>query len=228
MLASLHQVTKYYEQAGKRHMVLQDLSLTIEEGESIAIVGPSGSGKSTLLNILGTLDRPSSGTMQLNGRMVDRMGDKQLALVRRSLIGFVFQMHHLLPQLTLLENVLLPLVPEKDPSKREQAENRALLLLERFGLCDQLTRRPAHLSVGECQRAAVVRALVHSPLLVLADEPTGSLDELHASELGNILAELNHEHQIALVVVTHSLELAQRMNRIYKLSSGHLHPIEKR
>ena len=221
MLAELQQVSKHYN-----HPVLYEISLTIRHGDSIAIVGPSGSGKSTLLNILGTLDRPSSGRVILNGEAVELLDDNQLAGIRNRFIGFVFQLHYLLPQLTLLENILLPVLPEKDKSAVKAAEQRAFRLLDRVGLSDRVKHLPGELSVGECQRAAVVRALINEPGLLLADEPTGSLDETHATSLGMLLAELNLEEEMGMVVVTHSMELARRMKVIYRLHLGRLEKIE--
>jgi ABC-type lipoprotein export system ATPase subunit len=224
MLAELQHITKYYEQPGSaiRNQVLDDISLQIENNDRIAIVGPSGSGKSTLLNILGTLDRPTSGKVFLEGSPIDQMNDDRLAEIRNSFMGFVFQMHHLLPQLTLLENVLLPLLPQKDKNLLKKANERALHLIDRVGLSNHLNQFPSQLSVGECQRTAVVRALINQPRLLLADEPTGSLDADNADQLSDLLAELNREQNIALIIVTHSMELAGKMDKIYKLREGKL------
>jgi lipoprotein-releasing system ATP-binding protein len=224
MLAELSRITKYYEQQGSsvRNHVLHEISLQIANNERIAIVGPSGSGKSTLLNILGTLDKPSSGKVFLGGTAVDQMSEIQLAEIRNTLIGFVFQMHHLLPQLTLLENVMLPLLPHKDKSKLKAASERALELIERVALSDHINQFPSQLSVGECQRTAIVRALINQPKLLLADEPTGSLDASNADKLSTLLAELNKEQNVAMVIVTHSMELASGMDKIYQLREGRL------
>lgn len=224
MLAELQHISKHYEQPGtsNRNLVLDDISLQIADNERIAIVGPSGSGKSTLLNILGTLDKPTSGKVLLGGSPIDKMNENQLAEIRNSFIGFVFQMHHLLPQLTLLENVMLPLLPQKEKNIRKPAAKRALQLLERVGLSSLLHYYPSQLSVGECQRTAVVRALINQPKLLLADEPTGSLDAANASQLAELLTELNREQNVALVLVTHSLELASKMDKIYRLQAGKL------
>jgi len=224
MLAELQHITKYYEQAGSsiRNLVLDDISLQIANNERIAIVGPSGSGKSTLLNILGTLDRPSSGKALLDGISVDQMDENRLAEIRNSFMGFVFQLHHLLPQLTLLENVMLPLLPQKNSTILKSANERALQLLDRVGLSDHLHQYPFQLSVGECQRTAVVRALINQPRLLLADEPTGSLDAANADQLSVLLSELNQEQNVALVIVTHSMELAAKMDKIYQLREGKL------
>jgi ABC-type lipoprotein export system ATPase subunit len=224
MLAELQHITKFYDQPGFaiQNQVLHEISLQISENERIAIVGPSGSGKSTLLNILGTLDQPSSGKVLLNGELIEQLPEVRLAEIRNSFIGFVFQMHHLLPQLTLLENVLLPLLPRKDKIILKSARERALHLIDRVGLSEHLQHYPAQLSVGECQRTAVVRALINQPRLLLADEPTGSLDAANANQLATLLTELNHEQNVALVLVTHSMELASRMDKIYQLHEGRL------
>jgi len=222
MLAEFQNVSKQYD-----HPVLKEISLTIHRGDSIAIVGPSGSGKSTLLNILGTLDRPTSGRVILNGKAVDKLDDNQLAGIRNQFIGFVFQLHYLLPQLTLLENTLLPVLPVKDKLVVKKAEQRAYKLLDRVGLNDRVKHLPGELSVGECQRAAVVRALINNPGLLLADEPTGSLDEVNTASLGILLGELNREEEMGMVIVTHSMEIARRMKVIYKLHSGRLEKIDQ-
>jgi lipoprotein-releasing system ATP-binding protein len=226
MIATLRNISKYYEQPGTlvRNQVLNDISFSISEGESVAVTGPSGSGKSTLLNILGTLDYPSSGTVIIDNLTVSDMNPGQLATVRNSRIGFVFQLHHLLPQLTILENVLLPVLPAKDRNKSKASLERAHQLLERVGLKDNHQRRPAQMSVGECQRAAVARALINRPGLLLADEPTGSLDRENALRLGELLTQINRDEKVALMVVTHSPELASRMEKVYRLDLGKLQP----
>ena len=224
MLAELTHITKYYGQPDSeiRNLVLEDISLSIENNDRIAIVGPSGSGKSTLLNILGTLDKPDSGKILLGGSLVVQMNDTQLAQIRNTFLGFVFQMHHLLPQLTLLENVLLPLLPQKNKTILKSALELALHLINRVGLTAHLNQYPSQLSVGECQRTAVVRALINKPKLLLADEPTGSLDAASAEELATLLIELNREQNVALVIVTHSMELAAKMDKTYQLREGRL------
>jgi ABC-type lipoprotein export system ATPase subunit len=224
MLAELQHITKFYDRPGSRirNHVLSEISLQITENERIAIVGPSGSGKSTLLNILGTLDKPSSGKVLLNGDLLDLMPETRLAEIRNTYLGFVFQMHHLLPQLTLLENVMLPLLPRKDKTNLKSARHHAFQLIERVGLSDHIHQYPSQLSVGECQRTAVVRALINKPKLLLADEPTGSLDAANAEKLASLLTELNLEQNVALVIVTHSMELASRMDKIYQLREGRL------
>lgn len=199
--------------------ILRDVDFAVARGESVSIVGPSGSGKSTLLNLLGTLDDPSSGHVFVEGQDVAGLDEKQRAAMRSSLIGFVFQMHHLLPQCTVLENVLVPTLVAKD---RGGVEERARALLDRVGLSHRLTHRPAKLSGGEKQRAAVVRALINRPAIVLADEPTGSLDRASAENLAELLSELNREEGVALVLVTHARDLAERLSRVVELRDGKL------
>ena len=218
MLAEIKDVIKGY---GLRP-VLDGISLSIGAADRMAIVGPSGSGKSTLLNILGTLDKPDSGQVMMDGKEVGKMDEDALAGLRRSRIGYVFQLHYLLPQLTLLENVLLPVLPFRDKNYHREASKRAHRLIEKVGLTDHMYRRPAALSVGECQRAAVVRALINRPGLLLADEPTGSLDNENALRLGDLLVTLNREEGVAIVMVTHSAELASKMGLIFRLLSGKL------
>ena len=205
--------------------VLRGITLAIAPGESLAIVGPSGSGKSTLLNIMGTLDRPTSGRMLLEGRDLADATDEALAAVRNRRIGFVFQLHHLLPQCTALENVLVPTLAPGATRSAADAEADARKLLTRVGLAERLSYRPGQLSGGERQRVAVARALINKPAILLADEPTGSLDRASAEELASILAELNHEDGVTLVVVTHSSALASQMSRRLELKDGRLAPV---
>jgi ABC-type lipoprotein export system ATPase subunit len=206
--------------------VLDQASLQVNAGESVAIVGPSGSGKSTLLQIAGGLDRPTSGEVLLAGQDLNRLNDDQLAAVRNRQIGFVFQFHYLLPQCTVLENVLVPTLADSrtPPAGSQPASARATRLLQRVGLADRLNHRPGQLSGGERQRVAVVRALINQPQLLLADEPTGALDYASAKQLGQLLTELNREEKVALVVVTHALELAGHMARVLELADGKLVP----
>ena len=208
-------VSKDYEAV----QVLHNVNLEVQRGESIAIVGPSGSGKSTLLNIIGTLDRPTAGQVFLDGKDLSQLDDTELAAVRNRQIGFIFQSHHLLPHCNVLENVLVPSLV----TKTDQTE-RAHKLLERVGLAHRLTHRPGELSGGERQRVAVVRALINEPKLLLADEPTGSLDRVSAAELGQLLIELNREQGLTLILVTHALDLAQRMGRRLEIRQGELVP----
>jgi lipoprotein-releasing system ATP-binding protein len=227
LLLRLTRVTKRYDAPGKAGalVVLNDISLDLTRGESLAIVGPSGSGKSTLLQIIGTLDRPTSGSVALNGQDLGVLDDQQLADVRNSQIGFVFQSHYLLPQCTVLENVLVPTIATEEAAARDGASERAERLLKRVGLGERMSHRPGELSGGERQRVAVVRALINQPPLLLADEPTGSLDQTSARELGQLLLELNREESVSLIIVTHARELAQRMGRVLELKEGQLVPL---
>jgi ABC-type lipoprotein export system ATPase subunit len=202
--------------------VLNDISLTVQSGESVAVTGPSGSGKSTLLNIIGTLDSPTAGIVTLAGREVSSLSEKECARVRNEDIGFVFQLHHLLPQCTVLENVLIPSLPAGNGAEKEKTHERARMLLEHVGLADRMDYLPGILSGGERQRVAVVRALINKPSLLLADEPTGALDHTTAKELIELLVELNREEQVTLIMVTHAEEFTQNMQRIYKLCNAKL------
>lgn len=199
--------------------------LEVGAAESVAIVGPSGSGKSTLLQIIGTLDRPTSGEVTLSGQDLNCLDDNQLAAVRNRQIGFVFQLHYLLPQCTVLENVLVPTLVFDASGKSPASENayaRATRLLTRVGLGHRLLHRPGQLSGGERQRVAVVRALINRPQLVLADEPTGSLDHASSQQLAQLLTDLNREENAALIVVTHAVDLARRMAKVFELKDGRL------
>ena len=216
----LENVYKQYESEDCSPVkVLKGISLTVKRGNSIAIVGPSGCGKSTLLNILGSLDSPTSGNIQLDGQELANLSEPELATVRNQKIGFIFQSHHLLPQCSVLENVLVPTLAEKGKASFDAIE-RAKQLLERSGLEHRLTHRPFQLSGGECQRVAVVRALINQPSLILADEPTGALDYSNAEAMTELLVKLNLEDQATLIVVTHSTELAAKMGATYKLQNG--------
>ncbi len=223
MIIQLENIKKQYTyQSAPSRIVLENINLQVNKGDTLAIVGPSGCGKSTLLNILGTLDLPSAGKVILEGENMIDFKEEKLAEVRNRKIGFIFQMHHLLPQLNLLENVLVPTLPLKDKKLKKEALQRALALLKFVGLEDKHHQRPGQLSGGECQRAAVVRALINQPELILADEPTGSLDQESAEKMGDLLVRINKEYNVAMVVVTHSMELAGRMEKIYMLSQGQL------
>lgn len=210
-------------ESGEDLVVLDHLSFSLEIGASLAIVGPSGCGKSTLLNIIGALDRPSSGRLTFRGEDLAAMDEAALAAFRNREIGLVFQDHHLLPQLSVLENVLLPTLVRGAPASG--AEQRADALLERVGLTERRAHRPAELSGGERQRVAVVRALINQPGLLLADEPTGALDSAAAANLADLLVDLNREQKVALITVTHSAQLAERMGRLCELRNGGLEEI---
>jgi lipoprotein-releasing system ATP-binding protein len=222
-------ITKEYPTRGEPLVVLKGCSLQLSRGENLAILGPSGSGKSTLLQIIGTLDTPTSGRVTLGGEDPSTLDERRLAEFRNRRIGFVFQDHHLLPQCSVLENVLIPTLAFSGSDKA--AVERAHRLLDRVGLADRLDHRPAELTGGERQRVAIARALIQSPMLLLADEPTGNLDRTTATSVGDLLLELDAEEKTMLVVVTHSLELAARFDRSVELDDGRLveaRPIEAR
>ena len=224
LLELRHVCKRYQPEGGAALDVLENINHTMRRGESLAVLGPSGCGKSTLLHLIGTLDRPTSGEVWLEGVDWQTLDARGIARLRNRRLGFVFQLHHLLPQCTVLENVLLPTLA--DPLARPGAActQRAERLLERVGLADRRHHRPGQLSGGERQRTALVRALINEPPLLLADEPTGSLDRAAAESLGDLLAELNREEGVTLVVATHSLELARRMARICQIRDGALEP----
>lgn len=213
-------IRKEFPTRGEPLVVLREASLALSAGQNAAIVGPSGSGKSTLLQIIGTLDQPTSGTVTLRGENPFQLSEAGLARFRNKHIGFVFQDHCLLPQLSVLENVLIPALAEGSPS-RETVE-RAKDLLGRVGLAERLEHRPAELSGGERQRAGVARALLLRPALVLADEPTGNLDRKNAAAIGTLLVEIQRQEGTMLLVVTHSAELAAQLDRRYEIDDGRL------
>ena len=221
MLLQLEKISKGYGDINSPNFrpVLKELGLEVREGKKVAIVGPSGSGKTTLLNIIGALDQPDSGKILFKGRNLTELSESEMAEFRNMELGFVFQMHHLLPQLTLWENVLLPVLPFK---KRIHEIDRSWAehLLKRVGIWEQRHQKPSELSGGECQRTAVVRALINKPQLLLADEPTGALDEQNAGNLGDLLISLSKEENVTMVVVTHSQDLAARMDESYYLRYG--------
>lgn len=224
MLLELQNVSKSYAapSGAGQVAILDGVNLRLDAGGALAITGPSGCGKSTLLNLIGALDQPTGGRVSLGGRDLAALGEDDLAAIRNREIGFVFQLHHLLPQCTILENVLIPTLTAPAELQTPEAVRRAERLLERVGLRDRLSHRPGQLSGGERQRAAVVRALMNKPKLLLADEPTGSLDHASAQALGGLLVELNREEGIALIVVTHSRELAARLPAARELRDGRL------
>lgn len=213
-------LTKSYPTPAEPLVVLRELSLSLNAGDSLAVVGPSGSGKSTLLSILGALDRPSSGELTLDDADPFALDDNQLPAFRAANIGFVFQDHHLLPQCTVMENVLAPLLADGSAGAEEQ--EKAAELLERVGLADRLTHRPAELSGGERQRVAIARALVRDPPLLLADEPTGNLDTATGERIAELLLELHAQLGSILIAVTHSKDLAASMGQQQRLDSGQL------
>jgi lipoprotein-releasing system ATP-binding protein len=203
--------------------VLAGVDLEVERGEFVAIVGSSGSGKSTLLHLLGALDTPSSGVVRLDGRPYAELDPESLAAVRNRKLGFVFQFHHLLREFTALENVMLPLLIAGEDESR--ARSRAEELLAAVGLAGRMTHRPSALSGGEQQRTAVARALAADPLIILADEPSGNLDNANSERLHGLFGRLAREFETALVVVTHNRSLAGRADRVLSLDGGHLIPL---
>lgn len=218
-------VSKEYPTPSEPLRILRDLSLSLSAGENVAVVGPSGSGKSTLLHILGTLDTATSGSVTLDGIDPFSLSDQELADYRNQNIGFIFQEHYLLPQLSVLENVLVPTLAKGNPTA-EQIE-RAKELIERVGLADRQNHRPAEISGGERQRVAVARSLIMDPLLLLADEPTGSLDRNNASSVAELLIELQTTDQKMLVVVTHSSSISDLLQRQLLLDDGQLKSMNK-
>jgi len=213
-------VCKNYYDGQLNVQVLDNLTLQVDKGQSIGIVGASGSGKSTLLHILGGLDKPTSGRVSLMGQDLSELSQKQLSRLRNQHLGFVYQFHHLLPEFSALENVMMPLLIGKRP--KEQARERALLMLEKVGLKDRVLHRPGELSGGERQRAAIARALVTDPACLLADEPTGNLDRKNALNILDMMMELKQELGTALVVVTHDDEMAARFDRVLNMTDGAL------
>lgn len=213
-------VAKTFPTRSEPLVVLRDVSLHLAAGQNAAILGPSGSGKSTLLFILGTLDRPTAGQVRLDGVDPFTLPEPELADFRNHRIGFVFQDHYLLPQLSVLENVLVPALAQGAVDGALEA--RARDLLQRVGLADRLDHRPAELSGGERQRAGVARALLRKPALLLADEPTGNLDRRNALAVADLLVEMQQQEQTMLLVVTHSVEVARRFQRRYALEDGTL------
>lgn len=217
---SVQNITKEFPTRSQPLSVLRGCSLELSAGENLAILGPSGSGKSTLLQIVGTLDRPTAGKVTLDDSDPFTLDEPRLAAFRNHRIGFVFQDHHLLPQCTVLENVLLPTLA--DGRATTEAIEHGRHLLDRVGLKNRLDHQPAELSGGERQRAAIARALIRKPALLLADEPTGNLDRTTASAIGDLLLELQQSERTMMIVVTHSLDLADRMQRRLELNEGKL------
>ena len=214
------QLAKHFVQGDVRVDVLRNVNLEVQAGERIAIVGASGSGKTTLLQLMGGLDLPSQGNVDIAETDIDALTDEQRGDLRNRAVGFVYQFHHLLPEFSALENVAMPLLVRRTPIS--EARERAAALLKRVGLAARLEHRPSQLSGGERQRAAVARALVTRPQLVLADEPTGNLDGANAGQVFDLMLELNREIGTALVIVTHAPELAARMQRVLTLRDGTL------
>ena len=213
-------VSRTYRQGPIDLKVLDGVNLAVKPGERLAIIGASGSGKTTLLQILGGLDQPTSGTVRIAGSDIHALAEKPRGELRNRTLGFVYQFHHLLPEFSALENVAMPLLVRREP--KHAAEATARKVLERVGLGERLAHRPHELSGGERQRAAVARALVTNPHIVLADEPTGNLDGNNAEAVFALMLELNREFGTSLIVVTHDRRLAQRMDRILEIERGNL------
>lgn len=222
MILNVQNLTRTFQTESETREILRGLNLSVNAGESVAIMGPSGSGKTTLLNILGTLDKPSAGTVEIAGSNPFSLDDSALAIFRNRTIGFIFQLHHLLPQCSALENVLLPTVAYKQNGNAPAVRARAEKLLDRVGLKSRKNDKPLRLSGGERQRVAVARALINSPKILLADEPTGSLDQASAENIAALLSDLKKEESLALITVTHSTELAAKMDRTLHLANGAL------
>jgi lipoprotein-releasing system ATP-binding protein len=219
-MLEVSEVRKEYSAPGGPLTILSGVSFSFRRGDAVAIMGPSGAGKSTLLYILGGLEQPTSGTVVLDGRNLYQLGEKELAAFRNQAIGFIFQDHCLLPQCSVLENVLVPTLIAKD---RAGYSERARQLLDQVGLSGRLSHRPGELSGGEKQRVALARALIRKPLLLLCDEPTGNLDQASADVVADLLLELQQRQETILIVVTHSAELAARFPVRYELHHAKLH-----
>lgn len=218
------QIHKTFHTPREHLAILRGIDLSLRAGESVAVMGPSGSGKSTLLNIMGALEPPDSGTLTVNGTNPFSLSPREIARFRNRTVGFVFQEHHLLPQCTVWENVLIPTLAFPGGIDADQTARRATLLLRRVGLSERIEHRPAELSGGERQRVAIARALINEPALLLADEPTGNLDRNTADAVADLLVDLCQTERPALIVVTHAETLARRFDRTLELVNGVLHP----
>lgn len=222
MIINAKNLAKKYLQShgGSEREVLINLDLEVLAGERIALMGPSGSGKTTLLNLLGTLDKPDKGQISIDNKLLSELSDNEILNFRNKKAGFVFQFHNLLPQCTIIENVLLPALPNK--GDKSEIYKKAEDLLEYMGIWELRNNKPNELSGGECQRAAVARALINSPELILADEPTGSLDAKNAEALIDLLIDINKKMNVTLIIATHSKSIAKRMDKVYTIIEGKL------
>ncbi|MEM7027725.1 MAG: lipoprotein-releasing ABC transporter ATP-binding protein LolD [Pseudomonadota bacterium] len=220
VLLETKNLNKHFSEGELRVDVLKGIDFSINKNESVAIIGASGSGKSTLLHLLGGLDVPDEGDIFINGNNISGLSDEQRGDMRNKNLGFIYQFHHLLPEFSALENVAMPLLIRRDNEK--QALDKAELLLDKVGLAERIQHRPGELSGGERQRAAIARALVTEPACILADEPTGNLDEKTAAQVFDLILELNQSLGTSLIMVTHNLELSKRVNRVVELKDGML------
>ena len=212
-------IVKNYDDVSRNDLhVLEDVNFSIEHGETAAIIGSSGSGKTTLLNILGGLDKPTSGQVMLNDVDVHKLSEKQRSAVRNRSLGFIYKFHHLLPEFTALENVAMPLLINR--CSVDEARQRAEKVLADVGLAQRTHHKPSELSGGERQRAAIARALIHQPECILADEPTGNLDRKNAEQAIDLIIDLNRKYDTSLIIVTHDLKIAERMDTVYTLEDG--------
>lgn len=217
-LLRCEQISKFYQEGEQKTQVLKEVSFSIHTGELVAIVGSSGSGKSTLLHTLGGLDQPSTGEVFIKGQSLQKLSNNALAKLRNQHLGFVYQFHHLMADFTALENVMMPMLIGQQ--NKSEAKDRAEKMLQAVGLAHRIAHRPSALSGGERQRVAIARALVNNPSLVLADEPTGNLDQKTTESIFELIKRLNQEQQIAFLLVTHDLNLANKLNRCYVMRDG--------
>lgn len=218
LLLETKELSKHFSEGELRVDVLKGINFSINKNESVAIIGASGSGKSTLLHLLGGLDIPDTGEIVINGEDISKLNDEQRGEMRNKHLGFIYQFHHLLPEFSALENVAMPLLIRR--SNENEAFQKAKDLLEKVGLAQRVQHRPGELSGGERQRAAIARALVTEPACILADEPTGNLDEKTADQVFELILELNQSLGTSLIMVTHNLELSKRVDRVVELKEG--------